>query len=76
MTDGEIDELSVRWQNSKEIRGKLKQVLTTELEAAILSSEAKETWTSPNPALILAELAGYRRGLRTIIKLLTQQDKP
>lgn len=74
LTDDEVAEFAGRWKNGVHVRKAVVQVLTNELERAILLSESPENLNSPNPLAVLADLHGYRRGLRAAIKLLTNQD--
>lgn len=74
LTEDEVGEFAGRWKNASLVRQAAAQVLTKELERVILLSESPENVNSPNPLAVLADLHGYRRGLRTAIKLLTNQD--
>lgn len=69
--DDELEEFATRWKTSILIRQAVVKVLTKDLEHAILQSESREVWNSPNPLADLADLHAYRRGLRAAIKLLT-----
>lgn len=62
------------YNNSSEIREMLAEVLTNELNSAILLADSPKFWDSPNALAEIADQAGYRRGLRTALKLLTSRD--
>ena len=71
MDDDQLGEFYDRWKQAVLVRAKLVEVLTKDLDRAILLSESPENVNSPNPLAVLADLHGYRRGLRAAIKLLT-----
>lgn len=70
-----VEEFQARWNSCKEVRHLVSGVLTKALDRAILQSESPETWGSPNALATLADQAGYRRGLREAIKLLTNCEE-
>lgn len=56
---------------AKPVREAVVAVLQTELDRSVAESEKREQLDSPNYVAALADLMGYRRGLRTTIDLLT-----
>lgn len=75
LDDDGIGEFGDRWQGATEVRRSVAGALTKSLDSAILQSESREVFDSPNALAALADLAGYRRGLREAIKLLSNQDQ-
>ena len=71
LSDDELTEFASRWKTAVHVRQAVVGVLTKDLDRAILLSESPENVNSQNPLAVLADLHGYRRGLRAAIKLLT-----
>ena len=71
LDDDALAEFASRWRNSAAVRKAVVEVLTKDLDRAILLSESPDSLNSPNPLAVLSDLHGYRRGLRAAIKLLT-----
>lgn len=69
-----VQELAIRFKSSQQVRDAIKGALTKEIDSAILCSESREVLNSPNALASLADLHGYRRGLRLAVKLLTNQE--
>lgn len=72
----EIDELVEKIRNCSDVRQRIAGVLTKELESATILGEKRENLESPNYVGVLADLAGYRRGLRHALALLTMKEQP
>lgn len=73
-TREEVVELSDLYKNAKIIRELLAGVLTSEVESAILRTESREILNCPNALASIADLHGYRRGLRFALGLLTNLE--
>lgn len=76
VTKEDKEEYEKLYNSCKWIREKLSQVLTKELECAIMESERAELYHSANFVLQQCDRIGYRRGLRRALSLLNldQED--
>lgn len=76
LTPQECHDLVEMIKNCSMVRQRVTNVLTKARENAIIQSEDKKNLESPNYVGVLADLAGFRRGLRFAIDLLTLQGDP
>lgn len=72
--DGDAEDFATRFREASVLRTAIADLLTKEIQHGIIQSEAKEVLDSPNALAVLADLHGYRRGLRFALKLLTNQE--
>lgn len=75
LDEQQVVELIERFRNSLLVRQAIAGVLTKSLDHAILQSESRETFESPNALAVLSDLMGYRRGLREAISLILNQEQ-
>lgn len=59
-----------KWKASIDVRLSVINVLTNELNSALIKAEGGEFLSSPNYAALVADNAAYRRALRFAINLL------
>ncbi len=74
LDEQQVAELVERFRNSLHVRQAIAGVLTNALDHAILQSESRETFESPNALAVLSDLMGYRRGLREALSLILNQE--
>lgn len=63
-----------QFKNCKDVRNKIAKVLTAELESVILSGESENNYDCPNALAKIADNNGYKRALRSVIKLLAPEE--
>lgn len=74
LADEKLAEFEQAWGFSYEIRQRLAKVLQDSLDQAILESESDDLPESGNYIAKIADLHGYRRGLRQAIKLIHNEN--
>lgn len=74
MSEADQAEFVERIKNCKQFRDVVNGVLTEQIDLAIIKAEDPVLLKSPNYLAEHAHLAGYRRGLRAAIELLTLKD--
>lgn len=67
----ELEKLRQAYRDSQGLLEILKRALTDELNDAIIKDESRSNYDCPNLLPLLADQAGYRRGLRYSLSLLS-----
>jgi hypothetical protein len=73
LDETQTKEFEIQWKASNYVREKLSEVLTIELEAAILSEDEGNFLDSPNALAKVADQRAYRRGLRAALRLFNRE---
>lgn len=74
LTEDQVKELRARYANADTLLATIRGVVDKELKSRYNRHVREEVYSSPNALAVLADNAGYIRGMEFVLSLLTPKD--